>query len=450
MAKLAYRAKSMPTTIVVGAGWAGLSCAYELSKAGHTVTILEAAPQIGGRARSIKYQDLILDNGQHIGIGAYRQMRQLLNELGLREQQFFNILPQRLYLKGERNLCMQFANLPPPYNFLIGIIFKSQLPWYFKLQICRFAYSIKKIDFKLKVDCTILELLKSYHQSKANIAEFWEPLAVAIMSTPLHQASAQIFLNVLRQVFDAANNNSDWFLPAVDLSSILPKHLASYLQQSGSSIECNQLVTSIRFDDCKLGSVYTDSRVWEADHIVLATPPWHAKTMLQPFPDLQANYNALNFFKFEAITTIYYIFAQPIQLPYPLLGILNSSCQWIFDRGITGQPNILSAIITAQKHSNYLEISNLEQQVFQEIQRHLPGLPDPITYKMIREKRAAFRCDVAIQQHRPEPNTAIRNLWLCGDYLQTGLPATLEGALLSGKKTAQTLLGISPRSNQNC
>jgi squalene-associated FAD-dependent desaturase len=450
MAQLAHRTTNMPTTIVVGAGWAGLSCAYELCKAGHQVTILEAAPQIGGRARTIKYQDLLLDNGQHVGIGAYQQMRQLISELGLQEQQLFKILPQQLTIHGHRNFSLNFADLPPPFNVLVGVIFKSHLPWSFKIQICKFAYQIKKINFKLAIDSSILECLKSYHQSTAIINAFWAPLAVAIMSTPLHKASAQVFLNVLRQVFDASNNNSNWLLPIVDLSSILPKHLAQYLQQCGGRIECNQLAKRIQIHNCKSGSVYTGNAEWQAEHIVLAVPPWQAKTMLQPFSELQANYNALNFFKFEAITTLYYIFEQPIQLPYPLVGILNATCQWIFDRGITGQPNILSAIITGLEGMNAGSRSNLEKDVFKEILRHFPWLPEPISCKTICEKRAAFSCDVAIQQHRPTPNTAIQNLWLCGDYLQTGLPATLEGALLSGKKTARALLNISPRSNQNC
>jgi len=440
----------MPTTIVVGAGWAGLSCAYELCKAGHKVTILEAAPQIGGRARAIKYRDLILDNGQHVGIGAYQQMRQLISELGLQEQQLFKILPQQLIMHGDRNFSLRFAELPPPFNVLIGVIFKSHWPWAFKIQLCKFAYQIKKVNFKLETDSNILECLKSYHQSIEIIKAFWEPLAVAIMSTPLHTASAQIFLNVLRQVFDASNHNSNWLLPTVDLSSILPNHLAHYLQQSGSRIECNQLADRIQIHNCKSGSVYTGNTEWQAEHIVLAIPPWQAKIMLQPFPELLVNYEALNFFKFEAITTIYYIFDQPIQLPYPLLGILNAICQWVFDRGVTGQPNVLSAIITGQDRVKDYARSNLQKDVFQEILRHFPWLPEPTYCKVICEKRAAFSCDVAIQQYRPTPNTALKNLWLCGDYLQTGLPATLEGALLSGKNTARALLNISPRSNQNC
>lgn len=440
----------MSTIIVVGAGWAGLNCAYELCKAGHKVTILEAAPQIGGRARTIKYRNLLLDNGQHIGIGAYQEMRQLISDLGLKEQQLFKILPQQLVIKGNRDLSMRFADLPRPFNVLVGIMFKSHLPFTFKVQICKLAFYMKKIDFRLNFDCSILDFLKGHHQSAAIIKEFWTPLAVAVMSTPINKASAQVFLNVLRQVFDATNDNSDWMLPTVDLSSILPKHMEHYLQKSGSQIECNQLVNQIQFHDHKSGTVYTDNNIWQADHIVLATPPWQAKTLLQPFPELQTNYKALNFFEFEAITTIYYIFAHAIKLPYPLQGILNATCQWIFDREITGQPNILSAIITGLEPMNLSTKPNLDKDVFQEILRHFPWLPEPIACKVICEKRAAFRCDVAIQQHRPTPNTAIQNLWLSGDYLQTGLPATLEGALLSGKRTAQALLNISPRSNQNC
>ena len=101
-------------TIVIGAGWAGLACAYELIKAGHTVTIIEAAPQAGGRARTVLFQNYVLDNGQHIAIGAYTYLRTLLHELKLAEQDYFKFLPFELFTLGKTKQNFKLLHGPKP------------------------------------------------------------------------------------------------------------------------------------------------------------------------------------------------------------------------------------------------------------------------------------------------------------------------------------------------
>ena len=450
MAYLAPRKKIMSETIIVGAGWAGLACAYELVKARHKVTIIEAAPQIGGRARSMQFQDQILDNGQHIAIGAYVTLRGLLQELKLSEQLLFKILPLELIILGDTTENFKFASLPAPWNFIVGLLFKSKMPWQSKQQICKFVFKIKQCDFKLPKDCSILECLQNYHQSAHVIEHFWAPMALAIMSTAINKASAQVFLNVLQHIFTTADDAGNWYLPTVDLSSVLPTQLATYLENNGAKIIYKHNIKQLILYNDSCTAISSSSQSWQADKIVLAIPPWQAKHLLQPHAKLQASYDALNNFGFEAITTLYFIFAKPIHLPYPMLGLVNTTSQWIFDRAFVAQPNILSVIISGPSALKFTSQLQLRDHVLQEISRHFPQLATPVSCKIVSEKRAAFSCDVATQKYRPQPATAINNLWLTGDYLQTGLPATLEGALMSGKKTASAMLSISPRSNQNC
>ncbi|HSX21027.1 MAG TPA: FAD-dependent oxidoreductase, partial [Gammaproteobacteria bacterium] len=288
-------------------------------------------------------------------------------------------------------------------------------------------------------DMSILELLQNYHQSSYVIEHFWEPIALAAMSTAISKASAQIFCNVLRQVFAANASHSNWYLPTVDLTTLLPTAIAQYVQNFDNQIICNQSIKQIEFVNGK-ARVLSNANAWTADHVVLATPPWQTEKILQAHATLQPLCTNLQAFNFESITTIYYKFSQAVQLPYPILSTLHSTCQWIFDRAFAAQPNILSAVITGPAAHAYDANHVLSDIVLKEISLHFPALSDPIAYKVIREKRAAFSCDVTIQQHRPRPATAYKNLWLCGDYLQTGLPATLEGALLSGKQTCSELL----------
>lgn len=442
------RKENMPTSIIVGAGWAGLTCAYELSKAGHFVQIIEAAPQIGGRARGIRFNEHALDNGQHLVIGAYKTLRSILRELNLQESELFKIMPMQLIVHSTKTLRLKLAKLPVPLNFGIGLLLARQIPWRDKLHIIKFISELQKIDYHLRHDCSVLECLKNYHQSSLVIEHLWEPIAVAAMTTSINVASAQVFINILKELLQESNA-SDWYFPTVDLSKLLPDHLVNNLQQNNGRIIFNQSVNNLTLENDQCISIASKKYSWSADNIVLATTPWQTHELCKPHSNLQALQHTLSQFRYEPITTVYLIFDQPVGLHYPMFGLINSSCHWIFDRAFSNQPNILSAVITGKKALDLTDKITLQQTVLSDLHKQIPQLPNPIACKIIREKRAAFSCDVATQSIRPRPRTSIRNLWLTGDYIQTGLPATLEGALLSGKQTAREII-ISPRSNQNC
>lgn len=430
----------MPTTIIIGAGWAGLSCAFYLAQAGHHVQVLEAAPQIGGRARGIKFNDRIIDNGQHIGLGAYHNLRNLLRALNVDEKQLFKIMPLEILAYGQKKLHLQLPNLTPPFNLLIGIIKARNLSWCNRMQLLRFAAKVQQQNFTLAQDCSVLELLQNYHQSSDVIEQIWEPIALAAMSTDIQQASAQVFLNVLRHAFTQDASNSHWYLPAHDLSTILPTHIAQYLLAHGNKIFCDQRVTKITIAPDQTVQIFSINNTWQADHIVLATPPWQTSNLLQTHPLMQTICADLSKFSYEPITTIYFQFPKTINLPYPIVGMINAACHWIFDRAFAAQPDMLSAVVSGPLAINFSDKERFKQSVLADIQRHFPHIPQPVQSKIICEKRAAFTCNVAIQKQRPLAKTTVKNLWLCGDYLQTGLPATLEGAVVSGKLTADSIL----------
>lgn len=438
----------MKHIVVVGGGWAGLNCAYELTKSGHKVTLIEAAPQLGGRARGVNFGSNIVDNGQHIAIGAYHNLRHILQELGLDENKLFKILPLEFLAHTNSNTIRLRTNfLPHPYNLLWGVLTAENLTVREKLQILRFAIFIKKPK-TLTNDCSILELLLQNKQSLSVINKFWQPIALAAMSTDISIGSAQVFLNVMHATFGKSATDCNWYLPAIDLSRLLPKPIQDFLEKNSQAIFCNTSVKEIRLLENNNIAVISNNKSWIADHIVLATPPWQTVRLLTNLPlnNLSAN---LNQFNYEPITTIYIQFASKLNLHYPMQGMLQTTSQWIFDRAFVAQPDMLSVVITGPTAKE--DKQSLYAQILNEIQRKFPNLPQPIAYKVIQEKRAAFRCDVNTQKLRPSCKTAISNLWLCGDYIQTGLPATLEGALLSGKQTSQEILKvISPRSNQNC
>ena len=430
----------MSSTIIVGAGWAGLSCAAALVKSGHKVTLIDAAPQTGGRARGVQIKDHILDNGQHICLGAYHTLRQMLRELGLDEQKLFHILPLSIIIHGTKKIDLRAPSLS-------GILLAKNISWLEKYQLMKFFYRLRKMEFSLQEDCSVLTLLKNYQQSDFIIKNLWEPLTLAAMTTPITQASARVFLKILSLSFNQGTENSNWYLPVTDLSSILPTHISDYLAQHHAEIIPSQTIKQLHLVDGKCTGVSSKNKNWQADNIVLAIAPWQVMPLLEPHPELNSTHEMLNNFCYEPITTIYFAFPSEVKLGYPIVGTLNTTCHWVFDRAFANQPKIISAVISGPGAHQHLAKDDLADLVLQDLRALFPHLPKPDWQRVITEKRAAFNCSVQIQKHRPQAQTAISNLWLTGDYLQTGLPATLEGALLSGRVTAQN---ISPRSNQNC
>jgi protoporphyrinogen oxidase len=260
------------------------------------------------------------------------------------------------------------------------------------------------------------------------------------MTTPISVASAQIFLNILKLTFMSRHSDSNWFLPATDLSTILPNRIEQYLQKNGNNTIYGQTIKTIHLNENICRAISSNTQSWTADHIILAIPPWQISALIQPHRQLNSLYSSLNNFSYEPITTIYFEFPTAVNLTAPMIGMLNSNCQWIFDRKISSQPNILSAVISGPNELQSLSKLEVATVIAKEITNLFPYLPPPIKHQVIREKRGAFSCTVAIQNHRPSPRTKIENLWLAGDYIQTGLPATLEGALLSGRNTANLIL----------
>ncbi len=259
------------------------------------------------------------------------------------------------------------------------------------------------------------------------------------MTTPIKVASAQIFVSILRQVASLGIQNQ-WLIPTTDLSTLLPERLKSAIVANQGKVYLQHSVTSLEITEDICTAVDCKGTKWQAENVVLAVSAWQAAKLTAAHQILTHTTWQLQQFSFQPITTIYYEFTQDITLPYPILGMINSYAQWVFSRACLGQANILCAVISGYTDFSFSTQDELATEVLKELQRQIVFLPSCIGYKVICEKRAAFECNVAIQAIRPVAATNVRNLWLCGDYVQNGLPATLEGAVSNGEMVANLVL----------
>jgi squalene-associated FAD-dependent desaturase len=433
--------------IVVGAGWAGLSAAVILAQNGITATLLEAAPQAGGRARSISFNQYQLDNGQHLLLGAYQQTLSLLQSIGLSESNLFSRTALRLWIESSNaGIDLKLNNLPFPLNLMLAFITAKGFSKGERSAALRFYRALTILQFEIKEDISVQELLQEYRQPASLIAHLWAPLTLAALSTPIEQASAQVFLQVLKNTFAQKNKHSNFLFPRTDLSNLFPKPVIAYLKQKNVTLAYNERVQSLVIEKGICHGVQTKKQSYETTEIILAIPPDKAAELLSPYlnahPKLLDCHQQLQQFRYQPITTVYLEFDKPVNLPYPMLGLVQQTGHWLFDRSTVSQPNILSIVITGR--GQHLEMSQqaLVDTLLRELKQKFPNLGSLIlqNFKVITEKQAAFSCRVGVDYHRPSATLPIPGITLAGDYTQSGYPASLEAAVQSGVTAAQLVL----------
>ena len=417
---------------IIGGGLAGLAAASELSSHGIKATVFETAPQLGGRARSVHWKGLILDNGQHILLGAYHQTLQLMKKIGLNAEE--SLLRQSLNLNMHHAINLKsYKSLPAPFNLLMGLLSCKGLNWSERYSAIRFLIQLKQINFKLDEDIPLNELLKRFEQPNNLIRYLWEPLCLAALNTPITSASSQIYLNVLKDSFNQKKTDSDLLLPRNDLSSLLAEPLADFIRAHQGEIKLNSHVKQlekINHDFSVNGSNFT--------HVILALAPFRLAEMTEPLGEIVAT-DLVTKFTYEPIYTVYLQYPHDVKLPQVMIGLTQTMSQWVFDRGqLNGQKGLLAVIISAKGEHQKLTHEALANQVIAELKTAFPNLPSPKWHKVIAEKRATFACTSNLK--RPQQKTTIQNLYLAGDYTEGNYPATIEGAVQSGLSAAQLIL----------
>ena len=418
-----------PRVAVIGGGCAGLAAAARLAQQGLGVTLYESSPNLGGRARGLNWKGQRLDNGQHILLGAYRDTLSLMQLAGVDGEQALLRLPLQLemYSRFRLKACM---HLPAPLHILAGLLTASGLSWRERFSAIRFMVWLKLIGFQLKHDLPLAELLTQRSQPGRVTRWLWEPLCLAALNTPLSTASAQVFLNVLRDSFAKAKSDSDMLLPRQDLSALLAEPLAAYIRSQAGKVRLNTAVNSIQ-SAAQGFDVQTADGTERFSQVVIATSPFRAGALLTDLPAMAPARALSEALDYQPIYTVYLQYPAETRLDAPMLGFAEGYGQWVFDRGqLYGQHGLMAVVISAEGKHQALTQEQLAAAVSDEMAHHFPGLPAPEWHKVIAEKRATFACTQGLQ--RPASITPLKGLYLAGDYVAGDYPATIEGAVRSG------------------
>jgi squalene-associated FAD-dependent desaturase len=410
---------------VIGAGWAGLAGAVAAARAGDAVTLFEATRTLGGRARGLPVQlpdgsSAVLDNGQHILIGAYSHTLRMMREVGIDPAQVLLRMP--LTLRFPDGLGLALPDWPTPWDAVAGIVRAKGWNGRDKFTLLRTAACWRRSHFQCDEDESVGGLCRGL--TSRVMAELIEPLCLSALNTPASRSSARVFLRIVGDALfgprEGAWGASNLLLPRCDLGRLFPEAASQWLERHGATIHTGRRVQALlpeaagwRVDDERFDRVVLACPAREAARLVdasrVAAKPWVERALG---------------LEYEAIATVYAMGLQ--RLPLPLLALRSgpdAPAQFVFDRGQLGGPAGLLAFVVSAAQGDQ---DSLQRQVM--AQAAALGWRGLQPIQTVVERRATFACTPGLR--RP-PAAIAPGLWACGDYVDGPYPATLEGAVRS-------------------
>jgi len=398
---------------IVGAGYAGMAAAVTLARRGVAVTIFESGPVPGGRARRVSVQGNELDNGQHILVGAYSTLLDLMSAVGVPGDALLRV---PLELRYARGFAFRSLWLPAPLGLLLGLLLARGVSFSERMGALRFMSFLKASGFRLRQDVAVAELLKTHGQDGRIGHYLWRPLCISALNTPAEIASSNVYLAALRDTLSGGDGASDLLLPRVDLSKLFPEPAAEFVGKNGGEVRLRSTVQD-------LSSLKNDF-----SSVIVAVGPHQLKTLLPDMPELA----------YQPIYTCYLQYGERTRLPFPMLGLADGLVQWVFDRGaLLGEKGRLACVISAQGDHQQMSQDEVAERCHRELLQEGLVQEQPQWTRVIAEKRATIACTVGLQRIFIEKK---KDLILAGDYTDPEYPPTLEAAVRSGVRAAHTVL----------
>jgi squalene-associated FAD-dependent desaturase len=260
----------------------------------------------------------------------------------------------------------------------------------------------------------VTQLLEEHRQQGAIGHYLWRPLCVSALNTPAEQASANVFLAVLRDTLAGAREASDLLLPRLDLSRLFPEPAVQFVSAHGGEIRLRTTITDLA------------SLQKEFSAVIVAVGPHQLKGLL---PGAAPEYT------YQPIYTCYLQYSPQVRLAFPMLGLADGLVQWVFDRGaLLGEQGRLACVISAQGDHQQLSQDEVAETCHRELAKAALVAEAPAWSRVIAEKRATITC--APNLPRPALETALPGVYLAGDYTDPEYPPTLEAAVRSGVRAA--------------
>jgi squalene-associated FAD-dependent desaturase len=450
--------------IVIGAGFAGLSAATALAEQRRRVLVLEARPALGGRATA--FTDPAtgerVDNGQHVLFGCYHETFRFLRRIGTQSDVL--VQPQlsidTIDLDG-RAARLTCPALPSPFHLLTGLLMWDAIGWRDRLAVLRMRGAIRELVASSAGrsshggragttassrergigDETVREWLLRHGQTSRLIERLWEPLAVAALNQPIDVAAVETFLGVLARVLGKGPRDASLALPLRPLDELYAVPARRYIERMGGVVQTGAVA---RVDATRNAPVVTVGDRRLTARAVVCAVPWYSLDDVfpgRPTP-LAATLESAAHTDASPIVTVNLWFDRVVT-DQMFVGLPGRTMQWVFDKRMVFGARASHLSLVSSGAASVVARSNQEliDLALEEVRGALPAAHSAVMMRgvVVRERRATFSVAPG-QPSRPQAETGVPGLVLAGDWTDTGLPSTIEGAVVSGHRAAAVVL----------
>jgi squalene-associated FAD-dependent desaturase len=411
---------------VVGAGLAGLSAATVLASRGVAVVLSEAARHAGGRCRSYHDPalDMVIDNGNHLVLSGNAAVSRYLRAVGAQDR-----------LTGPAVSAFPFFDLRTGRGWTVRPN-EGPVPWWI------FDAGRRVPRTRLRDYLGLVSLMRRHPGRRIDEVlscrgrlwhAFLRPVLVSALNTDPEIASADLAGAVMRETLAKGGRHARPLIAASGLAAAFVDPALDRLRAHGAMIRFGHPLRSLKFEEDRVAALTFEEgeeRLGRADQVILAVPPWIAQKLLPgvTVPDV-----------FCAIVNAHFRLVPPAGCP-PMVGLVGGMAEWIF-----AFPDRLSVTVSAADRLLDMDTQTLSETLWRDVaavHKLSSSLPP---CRIVKEKRATFASTPAQEAKRPSTQTRWKNGFLAGDWTDTGLPATIEGALRSGEAAAQRALAEMQR-----
>jgi zeta-carotene desaturase len=434
---------ALPDVVVVGAGFAGVAAATALAERGARVTVLETRQRVGGRAASWTHPRTgdVLDNGQHVLASFYDETLRLLDRLGTREALHADpTLRIRFWERGHGDYVLAAPSLPAPFHWLAAIGGCSRLSAAGRMAALSLHPRVKALVAAPDAaqSLTVERWLRGPTGAGGaeDLSAILRPLSIAALNEDPADGSALLFARVLDRLLGAPAAKSGLALARRGLGDLFAG-FARYVEGRGGAVRFRTTALGVRVAGGRVAglSLLGGERI-AAERVILAVPHERVGWMLGP--DLLGPYRLLAATPWAPIVSTVHTFDRPI-LPSRFVGLIGTATQWAFDRGDRGAGRHQVGTIRSAAFADIArEATAIAVETTAELREAFPPAREArlLDARVFKERRATLRSTPDVQPHRPGTDTAVAGLYLAGDWTDTGLPATIESAVMSGHRAA--------------
>ena len=429
-----------------------MAAACDLADRGHPVVLMEKRPFLGGRAFSFPEPDTgqEIDNGQHVFLGCCTAYMDFLEKLGALDNTH---IPPRLDVPilgyGGRKGVLRSVNLPAPFHLAPSLLRFPYLSWSEKLRVLygglRIYMTRRRYGEGRPGGETFASWLKRHHQTDSAIDRFWNLIILPTLNDDISEVSADMGLMVFQESVLKSRSSAGIGYAKVGLSELVSEATKSYLSARGGEVLLGAGAREIAVDGDMVCGVQTSNGVVKGDWYISALPSYDLTAML-PTPLADDDFfSRAKGLSYSPIVDVHIWYDRPV-MDEAFSGFVDSPLQWVFnktrmrgDEGDSGQYLCIS-LSGAWQYAD-MPKQEIREMFLDEMKRVLPRARDAQVERLliVKQPRATFRSVPGVEAHRLPSATPISNLFLAGEWVDTGWPGTMEGAVRSGRTAAQAL-----------